>query len=332
MSTEGVLVPDRLKVLYLHFPGPDKLPEFRIAVVDAVADRHDLAIFDHSRPIQQQFDGVDVVIDLGGSVGTREMADAAGDARLWQVLGYGMDHFDLDYWKSKRIPVAHCPGPMHAVALAEFALMLMLMLSRQYPTARANLEAGNMYEPVGLELEDRRLAVVGFGATGRELTRRAKSFGMKVLAIDIAEISGEETDDYGLDLAGTPHDLDLALREADYVSLHLPLNDETRHIIDDRRLRLMKPAAFLINVSRGGLVDEEALAAALLEGRLGGAGLDVFTREPPDMASALITLPNVVATPHVSGGTDGTARRRAAAAAENIDRIAQGREPLFLVG
>ena len=105
-------------------------------------------------------------------------------------------------------------------------------------------------------------------------------FGMKVLAIDITEISGGERGDYGFDLAGRPLDLDRALREADYVSLHLPLNDETRHIIEDRRLRLMKPGAFLINVSRGALVDEEALAAAFWRDPWGEPGSTPFFLNP----------------------------------------------------
>ncbi|NQU11518.1 glycerate dehydrogenase, partial [bacterium] len=114
-------------------------------------------------------------------------------------------------------------------------------------------------------------------------------------------------------------------------SLHLHLTPETRHIIDARRIGLMKPSACLINVARGALVDEAALHEALLQGRLGGAGLDVFAKEPPDPTLPVYRLPNVVVTPHVSGGTDGTARKRAAAAAENVDRIARGLEPLYRV-
>ncbi|MDE0298985.1 MAG: hypothetical protein OXN17_10160 [Candidatus Poribacteria bacterium] len=121
------------------------------------------------------------------------------------------------------------------------------------------------------------------------------------------------------------------LAESDVVSLHLHLNDKTRHTIDARRLRLMKPTAFFINVARGALVDESALEAALVEGWIGGAGLDAFGREPPDVTSPIFSLPNVIATPHTSGTTDGTSRRRAQASAENVDRIAAGLEPLYRV-
>ena len=130
---------------------------------------------------------------------------------------------------------------------------------------------------------------------------------------------------------GKPEDLDRVVSESDYLSLHLHLNQQTRHIIDDRRIRLMKPTAYLINVARGALVDEQALHAALMEGRLAGAGLDVFSDEPVDPNNALLKLPNVVATPHISGVTDGTSRRRAACAAQNVDRIAAGLEALYRI-
>jgi D-3-phosphoglycerate dehydrogenase len=113
--------------------------------------------------------------------------------------------------------------------------------------------------------------------------------------------------------------------------LHLHLNAETRHTIDARRLDLMKPTACLINVARGALVDEEALYRALTDGTIGGAGIDAYAQEPPDRTNPVYQLPNVVATPHIAGVTDGTSRKRAACAAENVDRVAQGLEPLYRI-
>jgi phosphoglycerate dehydrogenase-like enzyme len=301
-------------------------------VVTAIGDHHNLRIFDHRRPVAPQFEGVDVVIDHGGSVGTREMADAAaGQVRLWQILGTGFDHFDLDYWRAKKILVANTPGPFSAVALAECAMMFTLMLTRRYPAARANLEKGVMYETLGLELEGLRLGIVGFGASGMALAHRALAFGLRISAIDVRDVSDAEAREFGLDFVGKPADLDQVIAASDVLSLHLHLNPETRHIIDARRLRLMKPTAFLINVARGALVDEAALAEALVEGRIGGAGLDVFNQEPPDLSSPIFSLPNVIATPHIAGVTDGTSRKRAQAAAANVDRIAAGLEPLYRV-
>jgi phosphoglycerate dehydrogenase-like enzyme len=193
------------------------------------------------------------------------------------------------------------------------------------------LRAGRYYQPMGRELEGLRLAIIGFGASGREVARRAASFGLRVGAIDVRDVGADEAREYHLEFAGKPDDLDRTLAGADIVSLHLHLNAETRGLIDARRLALMKPTAYLINVARGALVDEAALAEALRAGRLGGAGLDVFSQEPPDMGAPLFSLPNVVATPHIAGMTDGTSRRRAQCAADNVDRVAAGLEPLYRV-
>ena len=326
-------MPKKLIVLFLPHPlGPSMFKPWGEDVVAAVGDRHNLRILDYSQPLAPQFEGVEVVIDQGGSAGTREMADIAeGKVRLWQILGTGIDHFELDYWRAKKIPVANTPGLFSAVALAECAMMFILMLARRYPITQENLKAGEMYVPMGIELEGLKLGIVGFGASGTELARRALRFGMRITAIDIRNVGADEVREFGVEFVGKPEDLDKVLVESDIVSLHLHLNDETRHIINARRLRLMKPSAFLINVARGALVDEAALEAALVEGGIGGAGLDAFSREPPDMTSPIFSLPNVIATPHVSGGTDGTSRRRAQASAENVDRVAAGLKPLYRV-
>jgi len=326
-------VTKRLNVLFLPHPaGPSMFKPWGEDVVSAIGDRHHLRILDYGQPIRSQFEAVDIVIDHGGAAGTREMADAAaGTAQLWQILGTGLDHFDLDYWRSKGIPVANCPGPFSAVALAECAMMFILMLTRRYPVALKNLHNGLLYEPAGIELEGLKLGIVGFGASGKELARRALSFGIRNLAIDIRPISQGEVREYGLEFAGSPADLDRVVAESDFLSLHLHLNKETHHIIDRRRLGLMKPTAFLINVARGALADEAALTEALIAGRIGGAGLDAFSQEPPDLNSPLFRLPNVIATPHTAGVTDGTSRKRARAAAENVDRTAAGLDPLYRV-
>jgi phosphoglycerate dehydrogenase-like enzyme len=290
-----------------------------------------LSLYDKSLPLLPQFEGVAVVLDHGGSMGTRAMADVAGSVKLWQILATGIDDFDLEYWRNKSIAVANCPGEFSGVALAECVLMFMLMLSRHWHQAQENLRAGVLYIPIGSELENRRLGLIGFGASARQLAGRAKAFGMKISAIDIRDISPEEQREFGLEFVGKSADLDQVLAGSDFVSVHLHLNQHTRYIIDDRRLRLMKPTACLINVARGALVDEKALFDALREGRLGGAGLDVFGQEPLDPDHPLLKLPNVVATPHISGTTDGTSRRRAACAARNVDRVAEGLDPLYRV-
>ncbi len=322
-------MPKPLKVLLLPPAVPGHVGE--IEVVKAVGSRHDLRIYDREAPLAAQFEGIEVVIDYGGSVGTRAMADVAASVKLWQILGTGVDHFDLEYWAQKNIPVANTPGQFSGLPLAECAMMFMIMLSRHWKETQENLSKGILSRPLGSEMENRVLGLVGFGASGRELARRAKAFGMRIRAIDIREVPPEEQKEFGLEFVGKPRDLDKMIAGSDFVSLHLHLDNETRHLINERRLGLMKPTAFLINVARGALVDEKALYAALTAGRLAGAGLDVFAAEPPNPDDPLLRLPNVIATPHISGNTDATWRRRAGCAAENIDRLAAGLEPLYRI-
>lgn len=320
----------RLKVLFL--PMPAMTPQWQDDLVAAIGDRHDLAIYDERRPLAGQFAGVEVVVDMGGSVGTRPMYDAADDARLWQILGTGLDHVDVDYLKTRGFAVANTPGQFSSVGLAECAMMFILMLGRRLGEAAANFEAALMYEPFADELEAKVLVIVGFGASGQALGRRARSFGMRIRAIDVRmEIADEIPEEVRPESLGGPDTLDRELANADFLSLHLHLNDQTRHIVDARRIALMKSTACIVNVARGALVDEAAMHEALLSGRLGGAGLDVFSREPADPALPAYQLPNVVTTPHIAGVTSGTSRRRAAAAAENVDRIARDLDPLYRV-
>ena len=324
---------NQLKILFLPHPtGPEMTRPWRADVEAAINDRHDLRIFDASQPLAPQFEGVDVVLDLGGSMGTREMADAAaGQVRLWQILGTGIDHFDLDHWRALGIAVANCPGQFSSVALAECAMMYILMLTRKYAETQTNFAQGVFYRPMGLTLGGLSLAIAGFGASGQELARRASSFGMRIAAIDIRDVTEEEVRRFNLEFVGKPDDLDQVIAACDVLSLHLHLNAQTRHIIDARRLRLMKRTALLINVARGELVDEAALSDALAAGQLAGAGLDTFSQEPPDLDEPIFSMPNVITTPHIAGVTDGTSRNRAGAGAENVERIAAGLEPLYRV-
>jgi phosphoglycerate dehydrogenase-like enzyme len=210
-------------------------------------------------------------------------------------------------------------------------MLLLLMLVRRFPEADAELRAGRFYTPAGSELGGLRLCLIGFGASGRQLAVRAKAFGMHVAAIDPVPVAEGDREAHGIVFAGGPGALDEQLALADVVSLHLHLDATTRHIIDERRLGLMKPSALLLNVARGALVDEDALLRALRQGTIGGAGLDTFEDEPLPPASPLLALDNVVATPHIAGATVQASRQRAEVAALNVDRVAAGLEPLYRI-
>jgi phosphoglycerate dehydrogenase-like enzyme len=321
---------NRLQVLFLP-PPPAMRHPWMNDVLEAVSRDHNLALCDYRKPFEPQFQNIDVVIDFGGSMGTRPMADAAASVKLWQVLGNGIDHFDLEYWRAKNIPVANCPGELTGVALAELVILFMLQLSRGWHVSQKNLHDNVMYAPCGSELLGRTLGLVGFGGTGRQVAKRAVGFGLRVIAIDVRQVAESERAEFGLEWARGPEALDELIQQSDFVSLHLHLTPETRHIMDNRRLALMKSGAFLINVSRGALVDEAALVHALRTGQIAGAGLDAFSKEPPGPDHPLLQFSNVVATPHVAGQTYGTSKRRAAFAAENVNRIARGEKPLSLI-
>lgn len=312
----------RLHVVYLPEPHID--PRY---VIEAVGSKHDLVLFDSTAPLEPQLVDAEVVIDSGGSVGTRAMLDVASRVRLWQIMGSGFEHFELDYWRSRGVVVANCPGTASAPALAERAMLFSLMLAHRFRQAEANLHGGIAFRPAADELRGKLLALIGFGASGIAFAGLARAFGMRLAAVDIRQISDEEAAERGLEWRGKPEDIDHLLPMADILSVHLHLDDRTRGIIDDRRLRLLKPGALVINVARGELVDEAALTTALEEGRLAGAGLDVFASEPPDPGSKLLNLPNVVATPHTAGNSDGTLLRRAEFCAQNVDRVGSGLEP-----
>jgi len=251
--------------------------------------------------------------------------------RLWQVLGTGVDHTEVDHILGRGIALANTPGQFSAVALAEHALLLILCLAKNLRESEANTRIGRMYQPVNDELPGQLLGIVGLGASGRELAARARALGMRIRAVDVASVADDELSRLGVERFDGLDGLDDLLAASDFVSLHLPLNAETQHLIDERRLRLMKPTAGLVNVARGRIVDEAALAAVLREQAIRGAGLDVFGQEPLRADNPLLQLDNVVATPHVAGVTRGTSQRRSRVCVENALRVLRAQEPLFVI-
>ena len=302
-------------------------------VLKVAAGRWPIPLFDRSQPVAPQFEGLDVVIDQGGNHGTHELIDAAGKAgvKLWQVLGTGLDHTDVAYILKKDIPLANTPGQFSSVALAEHALFLMLLFAKKFSDSQSSVRNQVLCEPMNEELHDKTLGLLGFGASGRELATRAKAMGMRIMAIDVVPIPPSVQERHGLAFCGEPGELPRLLAESDYLSVHMPLTTATRHMLDRAALSAMKPNAVVINVARGEIIDEVALAEALQTGRIRGAGLDVFPKEPIDPDHPLLRLPNVIATPHVAGVTFGTSYRRAQAVIANLERVAQGLPLLYQV-
>jgi D-3-phosphoglycerate dehydrogenase len=251
--------------------------------------------------------------------------------KLWQVLGTGLDHVDVDFLRECGLAAANTPGLFSAIALAEHCMHLMLFLKKQHREAERNIAQGRRYAPLVNELNGQTLGLVGLGASGQELAKRAAAFGMRIVAIDVVAPTAQKIAELGVEYLGNGSQLESLLKQSDVVSLHVPMMPSTHNLLNRQTLRWMRSNALLINVARGGIVDEEALWVALKEGWIGGAGLDVFAHEPVDAHHRLLSLDNVVATPHIAGMTDGTSRRRGQAVVENLDRIAQGLPPLHQV-
>lgn len=315
----------QLSVLYVPHPTANLTVPWGDDLVKAIGEHHNLRIFDPHQPAGAQFEGIEAVVDLGGNIDADLIGAAArAGVKFVQVQTNGLDHVAVDKIVGAGMMLAHCPGELSSVALAESAMMFMLVFAAQYNEGRQNFNQGKCYLPTGIALEGRTLGIIGLGASGVELARRAKSFAMKIMAIDVRPIDQEILDEIQVDFLGGPDDLDEVVAQCDFLSLHLHLTPKTRHIIDARRIGLMKSTACLVNVARGDLVDEQALYEALVEGSLGGAGLDAFAREPPDQTLPVYQLPNVYVTPHTGGSSDGTSRRRAQFAVDNLDRYARG--------
>ncbi|MEB8340736.1 2-hydroxyacid dehydrogenase [Streptomyces endophyticus] len=247
--------------------------------------------------------------------------------RLIQKLGSGVNTIDLDQARKRSVAVANMPGA-NAQAVTEATLALMLAAMRRVIPLDADTRAGRGWpletaqaEHLG-ELGGRTVGLIGFGQVARRLAPVLTALGARVLRHDRsggAAVEGDPGD--------TPwRPLETLLAESDVVSLHLPLTEHTEGLLDARRIGLMKPGALLVNTARGGLVDESALTAALRDGRLGAAGLDVFAQEPVAPDNPLLALPNVVVAPHLAWLTAETLERCVAIAADNARRLASGAE------
>lgn len=317
-----------MKILFIGFR--DLVHPCYDDFLEAISGKHQVSLYDPKLPIPDQFGPAEVVVDQGGWA-SHEMVDAAKAVKLWQVIGTGLDHLDVQYILGKGIPLANTPGVFSSIGLAEHALFFMFCFAKNLHLSFSNIRSGVFYHPMNDELDGKTLGLVGFGASGRELAKRAWPLGMRVVAVDAARVPPAVLEEYHVDFFGPPEQLDRVLAEADYVSVHTPLTSKTRHLIDQRALSLMKPTAVLVNVARGEIVDQPALVEALQAGKIRGAGLDTFAHEPLDPSHPLLQMGNVIATPHIAGGTRGTLRRRTGAAAENVFRTALGLPPLYQI-
>jgi phosphoglycerate dehydrogenase-like enzyme len=251
--------------------------------------------------------------------------------KLIQLVSAGYDRLDLDAARKAGVPVAN-NGGSNSVAVAEHTVMLMLAVLRKLAWQHANVAAGkwrvgDFAETRLYELAGKTVGIVGLGTIGKKVARRLRGFDVQILYYDIVRLSEDQEDALGVRFAL----FDELLRAADVVTLHVPLNDVTRAMIGARELGLMKASAVLINTCRGPVVDEAALHQALTSRRIAGAGLDVMVEEPPRPGHPLFALDTVTFTPHTAGPTWENWTKAFRNAFDNIQRVAAGREPLWVI-
>ncbi len=298
--------------------------------VERLATRCDLKMHPEDAPLEPQ-QLVEACREVEGLMasGTRvsqEVLEHAPRLRAIANVGVGYDNIDVAACTRRRIVVTNTPDVLTETT-ADLSFALLMAVARRVVEGDRYVREGHwrytLWECLwGADIYRKTLGVYGLGRIGRAVARRARGFSMRVLYYDIVR----PTPALEQELGGQFVDRETLLREADFLTLHVPLTPETHHLIGARELAMLKPTAFLINAARGKVVDEAALVEALESKRIAGAGLDVFEQEP-QIHPALLTLPNVVLTPHVGSATSETRLAMAMLAVENLLAALEGRRP-----
>lgn len=256
----------------------------------------------------------------------QELLDAAPRLQVVGRVGVGVERIDQDACAARGVAVCPAYGA-NAITVAEYTIAALLLAWRGAFLTSERVIDGDWprEEMIGYDLSGKTLGLIGFGNIGRAVAKRARAFDMTVIASDPYIPPAEPAwNEFG----ARPVALESVLGESDAVSLHAPLTDETRHIIDAAAIAAMKPGALLVNTSRGGTVDEAAMIAALRSGQLGGAAIDVFEREPltAETGAAFAGVPNLILTPHIAGLTEESNQRVSSVTVENVLRVLAQRE------
>lgn len=275
--------------------------------------------------------GVEAILSVLTEKIDGEVMDSAGD-QLKVIANYavGYNNIDVEEAKKRKIIVTNTPGVL-TDTVADHAVALLLAITRRIVESDKYTRAGKYkaWGPkllLGGDIVGKTLGIIGLGRVGFAVAERLyKGFGMKIIYYDI-----KKNDQVAKKIDAQYKELDDLLKEADYISLHTVLTEETKHLINAQKLALMKPTAYLINTSRGPIVDEAALIEVLKEKKIAGAALDVFEKEP-ELMPGLIELENIVLTPHIASATEGTRNKMAEMAANNVNAVLAGEAPINLV-
>jgi len=254
---------------------------------------------------------------------TARVIQAGKKLKVIAKHGAGVDNIDMETATKNKIVVTSAPGA-NSDAVADMTIGLFLALARSLPFADRSVKGGGWPRIAGTQLNKKTLGIIGVGQIGKKVARRAAGFDMKILVYDVVKDEAFASQYKASYLA-----LEDVVKAADFISIHVPLTAATRNLISTREFGLMKKGAFLVNIARGGVVDEAALFSALKEKKIGGAALDVFAQEPPT-GSPLLSLDNFIATPHMGGYTMEALNETGMICVRNIMEVLNGRKPDFL--
>lgn len=301
------------------------------AAIDMVRAEHDVTLWEQDRPIPRsellaRAGAVDGLLCMLTERIDDGLLDAAPKLRAISQMAVGYDNIDVAACTKRGIPVGNTPGVL-TEASADLAFALILSAGRRLPEGERYVRDGRWgpWSPallLGQEVSGATLGIIGFGRIGQAVARRARGFNMRVLYHGGRDQAAAQA------LEAAERTLDDLLRESDFVSLHVPLNDQTQHLIGGRELALMKPTAVLVNTARGGVIDPAALYAALRDGQIFAAALDVTAPEPIPMDDPLLTLDNCLIVPHIGSATVQTRSAMAVLAAKNLLAALRGEKML----
>jgi D-3-phosphoglycerate dehydrogenase / 2-oxoglutarate reductase len=283
-----------------------------------------IIVVDYKHPLLPQLVDAEVIVNGFGNI-DKTIIDGCPNLQLIQQTGIGIDNVDVSYCTSKSIFVANVPLA-NAVSVAEHTLFLILYLAKNMKLLASNNHISERRTPstLGSDIQGKTVVIIGLGATGLEVAKRAKSFGMHVIAVTknpFLKKPGGVDKAYFVDNLGGSEILSESVSRADYISLHTPLTEQTKNMIGPKEFALMKKSSFLVNVARAAIVDREALFTALYSNQISGAAFDVFWEEPPDPNDRLLKLQNFILTPHIAGWTIESVDTTARIIATNLERF-----------
>jgi len=305
------------------------LPE---APLNTLRQKHTVVLNEENRVLSQEellagLADADALLCVGSRVDKAVLNAVGPKLKVIANWGVGYNNIDADYAATKGIMVTNTPDVLTETT-ADLSWAILMAVARRVVEADKYVRAGDFvgfkpFSMLGADVWGKTIGIIGYGRIGQAVGRRAKGFGMRVLYHNRKPV---QDDPSGAEYT----DIETLLKESDFVSLYVPLSDETRHLINAERLALMKPSAFLVNVSRGPVVDENALLAALKDKTIAGAALDVFEKEP-EVTQGLLSLSNVVLTPHIGSGSWETRTAMADVSVKNIIVALDGQTPPNLV-